>query len=170
VDQRIKQQLVSILENHNQPRMNPLWSYRRKFSIWATNCKRKSVRCKQIWSHPPGAMYVCIRDFSGMSRLSGKLDNAVRSAQHVVTLASLNKHFYTPQAVSSIFTGRVTDLDTLRRCLEAPAAANQTNAQKRFVVYGLPGSGKTQFCCKFASDNKQRYHQASIQNRATRSS
>ena len=29
--------------------------------------------------------------------------------------------------------------------------------QKRFVVFGLGGSGKTQFCCKFASDNKQRY-------------
>ncbi len=114
---------------------------------------------------------VCVHlRFSGMSRLIGKLDNAVRSAQHVVTLASINKHFYTPQAVSSIFTGRVADLDTLRRCLQAPAAANQTNAQKRFVVYGLPGSGKTQFCCKFASDNKQRYHQASIQKMITRSS
>ncbi|KAL9133357.1 MAG: hypothetical protein Q9175_005467 [Cornicularia normoerica] len=26
-----------------------------------------------------------------------------------------------------------------------------------FVVYGLPGSGKTQFCCKFASENKQSF-------------
>ena len=89
------------------------------------------------------------------SRLSLKLDNAVRSAQNVVPLASLNKHFYTPQTVSSIFTGRATDLDTLRRCLQASASTSHPHVQKRFVVYGLPGSGKTQFCCKFASDNKQ---------------
>ncbi|CAD6590890.1 MAG: hypothetical protein ASARMPREDX12_004774 [Alectoria sarmentosa] len=85
------------------------------------------------------------------------LDNAVRSAQNVVPLASLNKHFYTPQTVSSIFTGRATDLDTLRRCLQASASTSHPHIQKRFVVYGLPGSGKTQFCCKFASDNKQTF-------------
>jgi GTPase SAR1 family protein len=27
--------------------------------------------------------------------------------------------------------------------------------QKRFVVYGLGGAGKTQFCSKFAQDNRQ---------------
>ena len=91
-----------------------------------------------------------------VGRLILKLDNAVRSAQSVVPLASLNKHFYTPQIVSSIFTGRATDLDTLRQCLQAPTSPNPLHVQKRFVVYGLPGSGKTQFCCKFASDNKNR--------------
>lgn len=75
----------------------------------------------------------------------------------MVPLASPNKHFYTPQTVSSIFTGRATDLDVLRRCLLAPASTDQLQAQKRFVVFGLPGSGKTQFCCKFASDNKQSF-------------
>ena len=90
-------------------------------------------------------------------RLSLKLENAVRTAQNVVPLASLNKHFYTPQSVSSIFTGRATDLDALRRCFQAPTSINQPHVQKRFVVFGLPGSGKTQFCCKFASDNKQRW-------------
>lgn len=90
------------------------------------------------------------------SRLSFKLDNAIRFAQNVVPHASLNKHFYTPQTVSSIYTGRATDLDTLRQCLLAPTSTSHVHAQKRFVVYGLPGSGKTQFCCKFASDNKQR--------------
>ena len=90
------------------------------------------------------------------SELTSKLDNAVRSAQNVVPLASLNQHFYTPQTVSSIFTGRATNLDILRHCLLTPGPTNRLHAQKRFVVYGLPGSGKTQFCCKFASGNKQR--------------
>ena len=85
-----------------------------------------------------------------------KLDNAVKSAQNVVPLASLNAHFYTPQSVSSIFTGRTSDLNTLRQCLLDSKSTNKLHQQKRFVVYGLPGSGKTQFCCKFASDNKQK--------------
>ncbi len=32
----------------------------------------------------------------------------------------------------------------------------RSNVQKRFVVYGTGGSGKTQFCCKFAQDNQDR--------------
>ena len=86
-----------------------------------------------------------------------KLDNVVRSAQRIMPFASLNEHFYTPQSVSSVYTGRTADLENLKHYLQAPASANQLHAQKRFVIYGLPGSGKTQFCCKFASDIKQRY-------------
>ncbi|MCJ1315274.1 hypothetical protein MMC15_000591 [Xylographa vitiligo] len=86
-----------------------------------------------------------------------KLVDALRSAQKIVPLASLNEHFYAPQTVSSIFTGRKDDLDTLKRCFQTPTSPKELQTQKRFVVYGLPGSGKTQFCCKFASDNKQSF-------------
>ena len=85
-----------------------------------------------------------------------KLDIAVKSAQNVVPLASLNEHFYTPQTVSSIFTGRIAELNALRKHTQASTSPNQFHPQKRFVIVGLPGSGKTQFCCKFASDNKHR--------------
>ena len=86
-----------------------------------------------------------------------KLDSVIESAQKVVSLAYLNKHFFTPQTVSSIFTGRESELEVLRKCLATPSSAGLLEAQKRFVVFGLAGSGKTQFCCKFAADNKQRY-------------
>ena len=85
-----------------------------------------------------------------------KINVALTSAKAVVRLASLNEYFSIPQAVSSIFTGRATDLKTLRNSVLAPTPADQLNAQMRFVVYGLGGSGKTQFCCKFAQDNRQR--------------
>lgn len=97
-----------------------------------------------------------IHEVCTINEVSGKLDIAVRSAQNVLPLASLNEHFYTPQTVSSIYTGRVSDLDTLKRSVEASTSTNQIHPQKRFVVFGLPGSGKTQFCCKFASENKHR--------------
>ncbi|KAL9023951.1 MAG: hypothetical protein Q9180_008047, partial [Flavoplaca navasiana] len=69
---------------------------------------------------------------------------------------SLNKHFYIPRAVSSIFTGKTDLLDDLRRSLfDVSSPRAQTHAQKRFIIYGLGGSGKTEFCCKFAQDNRQ---------------
>ena len=89
--------------------------------------------------------------------LTCKLETAVKSAQKVVPLVSSNKHFYTPQTVSSIFTGRNRELNDLKQYLTVSPSTQPCKAQKRFVVFGLSGSGKTQFCCKFASDNKQRY-------------
>lgn len=37
------------------------------------------------------------------------------------------------------------------------ALPDQGQSQKRFIIFGLGGSGKTQFCCKFAQDNRQRF-------------
>lgn len=34
--------------------------------------------------------------------------------------------------------------------------------QKRYVVYGVGGSGKTQFCCKYAQDHRERHVHYSI--------
>ncbi|OBT63866.1 hypothetical protein VE03_06633 [Pseudogymnoascus sp. 23342-1-I1] len=85
------------------------------------------------------------------------LDSVIESAQKVVALAYLSKHFFTPQTVSSIFTGRETELEVLKKCLVPLPSTAPLGAQKRFVVFGLAGSGKTQFCCKFAADNKQRF-------------
>ncbi|KFY40867.1 hypothetical protein V495_05209 [Pseudogymnoascus sp. VKM F-4514 (FW-929)] len=69
-------------------------------------------------------------------------------------LLSLNVHFDIPHAVNSLFTGRDEYLQDLRKSLDDTMTAN-TSTQKRFVVYGLGGSGKTEFCCKFAQDNRQ---------------
>jgi ATP-dependent phosphoenolpyruvate carboxykinase len=69
----------------------------------------------------------------------------------------LNEHFDPPKTVSSIFTGRKTYLDGLKEAFDNAISSSETGStQKRFVVFGLGGSGKTQFSCKFASDNKQR--------------
>ena len=95
-----------------------------------------------------------------------QLRRAFDVASNVAFLPSNNQHFDTPQAVSSIYTGREDFLEDLRSMLFVPAARMNhakdgdiqglSNAQKRFVVYGLGGSGKTQFCCKFAQDNRER--------------
>ncbi|MCJ1400458.1 hypothetical protein MMC11_003664 [Xylographa trunciseda] len=58
------------------------------------------------------------------------LVHALRSAQKIVPLASLNEHFYAPQTVSSIFTGRKNDLDTLKLCIQASTPLKELQKQK----------------------------------------
>ncbi|KAL8875617.1 MAG: hypothetical protein Q9198_006050, partial [Flavoplaca austrocitrina] len=89
-------------------------------------------------------------------------DNAVSpTTAAVAKLAaelSLNKHFYIPRAVSSIFTGKADLLDDLRHTLfDVSEPVEKRHVQKRFIIYGLGGSGKTEFCCKFAQDNRQSF-------------
>ncbi|KAL2869518.1 tetratricopeptide repeat domain-containing protein [Aspergillus lucknowensis] len=69
--------------------------------------------------------------------------------------ATSNKRFYTPQSVMSYYTGRRAQLRQLEQTL-AESRGRQTH-QMRFVIHGLGGSGKTQFCCKFAQDNREHY-------------
>ncbi|KAL8775872.1 MAG: hypothetical protein Q9194_003555 [Teloschistes cf. exilis] len=71
---------------------------------------------------------------------------------------SLNEHFYIPRAVSSMFTGKADLLNDLRHCLfDSSTEMQKQHVQKRFIIYGLGGSGKTEFCCKFAQDNRQSF-------------
>jgi signal recognition particle GTPase len=55
-----------------------------------------------------------------------------------------------------MFTGREKLLEELGNALNVSASPEGHNSQKRFVVQGLGGSGKTEFCCKFAQDNRQK--------------
>jgi hypothetical protein len=67
-----------------------------------------------------------------------------------------NKHFDIPQGISSIFTGQGEYLERLGSYFFAPPPSHEQQ-QNRFIVHGIGGSGKTQFCSKFASDNRDRY-------------
>ena len=83
-----------------------------------------------------------------------KLRASVESISAAVREMHRDEHFDTPQSVSSFYTGREVGLLELQRIL---FASNVMRQQKRFVIQGLGGSGKTQFCCKFAQDNRDRY-------------
>lgn len=67
-----------------------------------------------------------------------------------------NRHFHIPQAVSSIFTGREAISQTVEDALFAPESTKSSRQQRRFIVYGIGGSGKSQFCSKFAQDHRER--------------
>lgn len=71
-----------------------------------------------------------------------------------------NEHFDIPKPVDPFYTGREYYAKRLRSwMLPSPSRKQRGGStlkaeQKRFVVYGLGGAGKTQFCSKFAEDNR----------------
>ncbi|KAF2730158.1 TPR-like protein [Polyplosphaeria fusca] len=87
--------------------------------------------------------------------LAKTFSDAVSSATAVAKLVSINHHFYIPKPVSSIFTGRSSLLDELRKAFDVSRESKPpSTTQKRFVVFGTGGSGKTELCCKFAQDHQ----------------
>jgi signal recognition particle GTPase len=61
-----------------------------------------------------------------------------------------------PHLLSPVFTGQ----NEICRCLDLSLALErhaQPQVQRRFVLYGLGGSGKTQICVRFAQVYRERY-------------
>ena len=87
----------------------------------------------------------------------GHLRDSITAAAGLASKAPLNKYFHIPRAVSSIFTGREKLLKELKDDLDSSSSSEDQHQQRRFIIYGLGGSGKTEFCCKFAQDNRQRW-------------
>jgi hypothetical protein len=82
-------------------------------------------------------------------------DNQPFHYLHKASERPRSKHFFIPQVVSSIFTGR----EDMSQLVEKALLAEERTAsrqQRRFIIYGIGGSGKTQFCCKFAQDHRDR--------------
>jgi signal recognition particle GTPase len=74
-------------------------------------------------------------------------------AQNVRTPELVNEYFMTPQSVSNLFVGRKLELLQLKQVRSEREPAQST---MRVVIYGINGSGKTEFCYKFAQDNRSR--------------
>ena len=83
-------------------------------------------------------------------------DNQVFQYEQEHPARRCNKHFHIPQAVSSIFTGREDITRTVENSLLANNISESFRQQRRFIIYGIGGSGKSQFCSKFAQDHRER--------------
>lgn len=81
----------------------------------------------------------------------------VQSATQQSQKKSYNKHFTAKMRVSDIFTGREGLARELQSRILPPVDPQTPSEQKRYVLHGLGGSGKTQFCLKFANDNKNKF-------------
>jgi hypothetical protein len=69
---------------------------------------------------------------------------------------SYSRHFFPHQETAADFIGRENTFEILHEALLPPEITTSISRQRRFVVYGMGGSGKTQFCSKFAKDNQER--------------
>jgi hypothetical protein len=69
---------------------------------------------------------------------------------------SRRKHFFPPQEASADYIGREDISEMLHNALFPSDDTSTITRQRRFVVYGMGDSGKTQFCCKFARDYQER--------------
>ena len=67
-----------------------------------------------------------------------------------------NKYYYVPHNVSSIYTGWDSVTKQIQQSLLTPQSPVFHRQRRIFVLYGLGGSGKTQFCLKFVHDNRAR--------------
>ncbi|KAH8596264.1 hypothetical protein B0O99DRAFT_685796 [Bisporella sp. PMI_857] len=80
------------------------------------------------------------------------------SADGLVATADLNEHFKIRETVSINYIGRKQLLEDLSKSYFKECETQKQSCRLMcFIVYGLGGSGKTEFCCKFAKENRKHF-------------
>ncbi|KAH6643418.1 hypothetical protein BKA67DRAFT_134730 [Truncatella angustata] len=95
-------------------------------------------------------------DQKNYERVIEDLKNALQNALSVARAMpskSVNKHWTITRETSRLYTGRREELDTI---FKAFTPATNTN-QRRFVVQGVPGSGKSDLVLKYAEEHITSY-------------
>lgn len=67
-----------------------------------------------------------------------------------------NVHWIVPRVVNDLFTGRVELLSRIQQALHNDYASSN-NRQRRFVITGLGGQGKSEICLKIANSMREKY-------------
>ena len=89
-------------------------------------------------------------------------ESLLRRSAHDVALdtatpGQCNQWSLVPRRSSIFFTGRYAYAATLREKFGPIVRPAGEQSHRIFVIYGLGGSGKTQFCLRYVEDNKNRY-------------
>lgn len=74
------------------------------------------------------------------------------SVARVAPTKSVNKHWQIPRSSNRIYTGRREELQAI-----AQAFAGASTSQRRFVVQGMPGSGKSDLALRYAEEHAMYY-------------
>jgi hypothetical protein len=92
---------------------------------------------------------------------------ALLRAQHPYRMASSprpdhqNEWYFVPRGSSKYFIGRNYHADIVRSKLRHATRQEGLRHHQIFVIWGLGGAGKTQFCLRYAEDNRSRYPSSS---------
>jgi hypothetical protein len=152
--QRILQELLSLINIQNSREYGA--ANARSFDIVIRAIQDigqqlgSQIATLQNPSRPSGAEQNRMHDLK-------QLELAVTNTTGGLSARFGNKHFDIPQPVSGIFTGRSVNLQELNEILVYHPQENGLSCQRRFIIYGVGGSGKTQFCSKFAELNRESF-------------
>ena len=92
-----------------------------------------------------------------MSEVNKKVDVIISSLDSSSLQASGGQLLLiTPPLPTEIFSGRENDLKHMESCFEFPSTSIELKRQRKFVLYGVGGIGKTQLALKFIAQNKER--------------
>jgi len=111
-------------------------------------------------------------DHSGLNKFSGsqdpnfklvraELQNMVSGAKRRINQSAYEPspqnitRWLVPRNSTSIFTGRSEILERMSKLL-CPPSSGHSPTQKRFVISGIGGTGKSEITLKFAEDNRER--------------
>ncbi|KAA6409764.1 MAG: kinesin light chain 1 [Lasallia pustulata] len=81
----------------------------------------------------------------------------VVEAKEKSTRTSVNIHWKVPRTVNTLFTGRTKVLNTVKQALCSDSGASNVDKQKRFVITGLGGQGKSEVCLSIANITRQHF-------------
>ena len=112
-------------------------------------------------------------DHSGLNKFSGHQDSNFKlvsaELQNMVSWAKKRHNqserkqsprnitrWLVPRNSTSIFTGRSEILERMSMLL-CPLSSRHSLTQKRFVISGIGGTGKSEIALRFAEDNRARY-------------
>ncbi|KAN0070689.1 hypothetical protein V8E54_011558 [Elaphomyces granulatus] len=107
--------------------------------------------CK--FAHPDDAVYEKL--FKRVRRMLKSVETDNRNNSNIPSALSYNKHYSVPHNSTGIFTGRDDVLQKIHDCCLPSRNENTLTTQKRFILYGLGGSGKTQICTRFAEVHRE---------------
>ncbi|TKA72754.1 hypothetical protein B0A49_04593 [Cryomyces minteri] len=71
--------------------------------------------------------------------------------------ATSNVHWLMPRNVNTFFTGRKDLREELKQKLLPTSVQCPEAMQRRFILIGIGGAGKSEVCLKFAEDNRERF-------------
>lgn len=93
-----------------------------------------------------------------VTQCGSDLDKAIKQVDKVHQSwrsKSENVHFLARAPANSYYIGQKEHLEEIRKAFEQSDIA--PNEQKRFVIQGLPGSGKTKMALKYAAEQKWQF-------------
>jgi hypothetical protein len=130
--------------------------YRTVIAALVRYCEKASGIISRRWRQAEGALKQL--RFGEVEEIGGfgfdvHLEQPYRS--HDIRSHGDMIHFHIPEETSPTFVGREDLLGRLRLAFFPHNSSIVPGpGRKSFVIFGMGGSGKTELCCKFATDNK----------------